>query len=192
MENKVRFNLKDVHYAKLTVGSDGNVTYETPVAIPGAVSLSLSPEGDATPFYADGIKYYVSAANNGYSGDLEVALVPDSFRTDILGEIIDTNSKVMIENANAIPAQFALLFQFDGDQKAIRHVLYNCTVTRPSIEGATTNESREVATETLTIDASPLEDGMIKAKTGSETTEGVYAAWYDSVWMPTMSGGAAA
>lgn len=186
--NKVRFNLKNVHFSKLTVGESGTPTYATPEHIPGAVSISMSPEGDTTPFYADGIQYYTSVANNGYSGDLEMALIPDSFRTEILGETVDETSKVVIENSKVEPAQFALLFEFDGDKKSIRHVLYNCTATRPSMEGSTTTESKEPATETLTITAAPLEDGMVKAKTAADTTESVYNGWYTAVWMPGQSG----
>lgn len=36
MENKVKFNLSHVHYAKLTEGD--TTTYEKPVPIPGAES----------------------------------------------------------------------------------------------------------------------------------------------------------
>ena len=75
--NKVKFNLKNVHAAKLTVDNSGGYTYATPQAIPGAVSLSLDSEGDMTPFYADGQIYYRSVSNNGYSGDLEIALIPE-------------------------------------------------------------------------------------------------------------------
>ena len=64
-DNKVRFNLKNVYFSKLTVGESGTPTYATPEHIPGAVSISMSPEGDTTPFYADGIQYYTSVANNG-------------------------------------------------------------------------------------------------------------------------------
>lgn len=119
-----------MHYAVLTVGENGTPTFSAPVPIPGAVNLSMSPEGDTTPFYADGTKYYISVANNGYSGDLEIALLPDSFRKDVLGETEDATDKVMVENANVEPVPFALLFQFDGDKKGIRHVFFNCTATR--------------------------------------------------------------
>ena len=39
---KVQFGLKNVHIAKITE-NNGAVTYGTPFALPGAVSLSLSP-----------------------------------------------------------------------------------------------------------------------------------------------------
>ena len=69
MANKVKYNLKNVHAAKLTRTEDGGYSYETPRAIPGAVSISLDAEGDTSPFYADGIVYFRSVSNNGYSGD---------------------------------------------------------------------------------------------------------------------------
>ena len=90
--NKVKFGLKNCHYAKATLDPDTNaVTFGTPVAIPGAVNLSLDPEGDTEPFYADDMVYYTTVANNGYSGDLEIALIPESFRKDILKETEDAN-----------------------------------------------------------------------------------------------------
>ena len=89
MGNKVKYNLKNVHAAKLTeTVADGVTafTYAAPKAIPGAVSISLDAEGESSPFYADGIVYFRSVTNNGYSGDLEIALIPEWFRTEILQE----------------------------------------------------------------------------------------------------------
>ena len=190
-KNKVKYNLKNVHAAVLTKGDDGTFTYATPVAIPGAVSLSLDAEGDSSPFYADGIVYFRSTANNGYSGDLEIALVPEWFRTDILQEEKDANG-VLIERSDVTESvYFALLFEFDGDVNAIRHVLYNCTASRPSIESQTKESSIEPGTETLALTADPREDGLVKSRTGDETSTATYNNWYKTVYVPSpvVSGG---
>lgn len=185
--NKVKFNLKNVHYALLTL--TGNTpSYGTPVPVPGAVSLSLDANGEPENFYADGLVYYVINNNMGYDGDLELAMIPESFRTEVLNEALDDNG-VLIENSESQLAAFALLFEFDGDQKHIRHVLYNCAASRPGIEGKTNEESKEVQTETLTIKASPLPDGTVKAKTGDTTDTGTYNNWYSAVYLPTSASG---
>ena len=180
--NKVKFGLKNCHYAKATLDPDTNiVTFGTPVAIPGAVNLSLDPEGDTEPFYADDMVYYTTVANNGYSGDLEMALVPDHFRKDILKETEDANG-VLVEDSTVEPEHFALLFEFSGDKKKIRHCMYYCTAARPTIEGKTNEDSKEVQTETLELTATPLPNGLVKVKTGANTDEAVYNGWYSAVY----------
>ena len=184
--NKVKFGLKNCHYAKATFDEDGSVTYAKPVRIPGAVSLSMDANGEIEPFYADNIAYYVVNNNSGYEGDLEIALIPESFLTDIMHEELDGNG-VLAENANVELEHFAFLFEFDGDQRHIRHVLYNCSAARPNIESATNEEEIEVQTETLAITAAPLANGYVKARTGDSTTDTVYTGWYTSVYMPTVT-----
>lgn len=189
MGNKVKYNLKNVHAAKLTetvVEGVRSYNYATPRAIPGAVSLSLDAEGESTPFYADGIVYFRTYANNGYSGDLEIALIPEWFRTEILKELLDSNG-VLVEKAdNTESVKFALLFEFDGDEHGIRHVLYNCAASRPSIESQTKEETIEPRTETLNLTADPREDGLVKSRTGDTTAKATYDGWYGAVYVPSM------
>ena len=109
-DNKVKYNIKNVHIAKVTetvTESGTTYTYGTPKAMPGAKSISLSPEGEVSKFYADGIVYFVSNSNNGYSGDLEMAYIPAWFREEILNEEKDSKG-VLIENANSGTSLFAL------------------------------------------------------------------------------------
>ena len=189
MSNKVKYNLKNVHAAVLTEEVVEGVTeysYATPKAIPGAVSINLDAEGDSSPFYADGIVYFRTFANNGYSGDFELALIPESFLTDVMHETEDANG-VIVENKDVEPEHFALLFEFSGDQRKIRHCMYYCSATRPSVTGSTKEDSTEVQTETLSITASPLPSGIVKVKTGTNTTSAVYDAWYSSVYEPSAS-----
>lgn len=183
-ENKVVFGLKKVHYAVIT--EEGNkIIYGTPVALPGAKSISLEPKGDSSEFYADDIIYYASNSNQGYETTLEIANIPESFRTDVLGETKDTKDKVITENANAKPKKIAFMFEFDGDQKATRHLLTYCTVSRPGLSSESKTETTEPGTTELTLVASPRPtDGVVKISTSSETTSDVYDAWYTKVYEP--------
>lgn len=188
--NKVKFGLDRVYYAVATIADDGSATYGTPKPLRGAVSLSLEAQGDNSPFYADNIVYFMAAANAGYNGDLELALIPDDFKVDVLGYKYDSNN-ILYEESDAVAQPFALLFQFSGDQHKVRHVLYNCTATRPAIGSATIEETAEPQTETVTVTASAvynaaLDANIIKARvTPDESAQ--YSAWYNGVY---QSGGA--
>lgn len=180
--NKVKFGLKNVHYAVATV-SGSTVTYDTPVAIKGAVNLSLDAQGGETNFYADDSKYYTTNANQGYSGDLEVAKFPDSFYEDIFGVDADQNG-LLYEDAAIEPKQFALLFEFSGDANKTRHVLYLCTASRPALASGTIQDTKEPVTETTTITAVPLPvdangKQIVRAKCNEGDTG--YASWYTAV-----------
>ena len=177
MSNKIKFGLKNVHYAVIT-----ETGYDTPKPIPGAVSLTLNPRGERTDFYADDMLYYTSATNDGYEGSLEVALLPDAFKKDVLGYIEDTINGALIEDANATPKNIALLFEFSGDVNKTRHVLYNVAVERPNMESSTKGASIEVKTETFNITASPaIDTGYVKAK--CEQDGAAYDTWFDAVYV---------
>lgn len=188
MANKIKYGLKNVYYAVGTPGANNTMTYGTPVAIPGAVNLSLDPQGDSTPFYADNIVYYQGTANTGYEGDLEIALIPDSFKTDVLGFITD-GKDVLVEDAEAATVHFALLFQFEGDSKATKHVLYNCTAARPTVAGATKEASIEPQTETLSITATTVyfatvDTEVVKAEANEDSDSTTYSGWTTTVYTP--------
>ena len=183
MKNKVKFGLSNVHIAKMILEEAGTITYDTPFAIPGAVNLSLDAEGEETPFYADNVKYYSSYANNGYSGDLEIADIPEEFRIKILGEKKDKNG-ALIESSDVEIAPFALMYQIEGDQSGRRCVYYNTTVSRPSSEASTVEESKEPKTDTLSITTGPRStDKKVRAileKTEANAT--IYENFYKSVY----------
>ena len=189
MANKVKYGLKNVYYAVATVDAATNTaTYDTPVAWPGAVSLSLDAEGSTTKFRADNIDYWIGQSNNGYSGDFESALIPDSFRTAILGDITPADHDgITIEDAGAKTKYFALLFQFEGDQSNTRHIMYKCSATRPSVSGQTTEEEIEPQTETLTITATAIHNATINkdiVKARCAESDDAYSAWFSGVYQP--------
>lgn len=180
---KVKYGLCNVHYA---IFNEDEGTYATPVPIPGGVNLSLEQQGETAPFRADNIDYWTSVSNNGYEGDLEVALVPDSFMKDVMGELVDATKGLQYEKADAKPKAFALLFQFEHDDSASRHVMYNCKASRPNVASNTTPDGAiEPQTETLSIKASARpQDNVVKAK--AKTTDTCYDTFFTTVPVPTV------
>ena len=183
-ESKVQFNLKNVYYAILTETENQGViteTFGTPKKVAGAVSIDLSQEGEMTPFYADGVKYYIAQNNQGYQGSLEMARIPDSMLQDIWGMALDTDG-VIIENVNKEYKYFALLFQIDGDKDEQLYTFYKCSASRPNIASQTNEESKNPQTQTLELSISPLlSNGNVMAKTSATTTTTARNSWFTEV-----------
>lgn len=187
MANKIQYGIKNVYYAKATDDGNGNLTYAAPVAIPGARSISLSASGETTTWHADNKVYYSGNSNNGYEGDLVVAMLPDSFRQDILGEVLSQNG-MYVEKTGTPAAEFALLFQFEGDDSATRFCMYRCTATRPDVASSTVEESIEPNEQTISITAmARISDDIVKsfALYDADATS-AYQKWFTEVQEPTL------
>lgn len=180
-ENKVEFGLRNCYYAVITVDEGGKITYGSPKRLPGAVSITFDKSGDLIRFKADDIDYYTNTNNQGYEGTLTLARVPEDFRTEVLKEK-KTEKGVLIENSDAQTANIALMFEFQGDVKATRHLLYYCSVNRPSV-GSTTKDSGDPNTTELAMVASPRpSDNLVKASTSAGVDEETYNSWYTKVY----------
>lgn len=180
-ENKVEFGLRNCYYSVITVSEDGKLKYDTPKRLPGAVSITFDKSGDLIRFKADDIDYYTNANNQGYEGSLTLARIPEEFRTEVLKEE-KTEKGVLLENSDAQMANIALLFEFQGDAKATRHLFYYCSVNRPSVS-STTKDSGEPNTVELALVASPRpSDNLVKASTTAGADETTYNDWYTKVY----------
>ena len=112
-DSSLSISFTDTDTTSATMGSSTSVTEGTtgwgePKHIPGAVNLSTSPEGEQTEFYADNRKYFIDETNDGYTGDLEFANIPDEILAEILGMSIDNNG-MLVESANDDSKEFALM-----------------------------------------------------------------------------------
>lgn len=195
MANKVKFGLKNVHYALVTETVNeltGAITstYGTPARWPGAVNLSLDPDGsDDENFDADDMVYYViQGANNGYTGSFESALVPEAVEKAVLGAREDTNG-VIAESSDDVRKHVALMFEIDGDEKARRFVLYKVLFSRNALSASTkvSNGANTPQTDTNNFTAVPRpDDNLVRAKTASGTGTAIYDDWYSAVYVPTF------
>ncbi len=185
----IKYNLKNAHYAMIEDDGSGNLTFGTPKAIPGSVSVTMDPDGEKTVTWADGGKYNVTFCNQGYSGSLEVALISDEFRKDVLGEKEDETAHVLLERTNAEPKPFALLFQLDkSNGTPILFAFYYCTASRVSVNSKTNTNTKEAQPDTLNLEVSPVEDNtgeeIARAKTTDKTPAAIRKNWFKQVWEP--------
>jgi phi13 family phage major tail protein len=186
--SKVRFGLSKAYYAVVT-----NDTYGTPVALPGAVSLSLNREGsDPEKFWADNIAYYVApAVNGGYTGTLTLANVPQSFMVDVLGYIVDDNG-MLVEVSDAASKSFALMYEVEGDADQKRYVFFNCTAQRVAAGANTKSDSTTPDTQDLEFTAIG-KDFTLAGKTenvvkgSAVTADTAFSTWYTAVPTPTKT-----
>lgn len=178
VDNKILYGLKNLYYAIKT--DEG---YETPVAIPGAVNIELTPSGDSSTFYADDIAYAVFSANNGYEGTLEVANFPKEFMTDVLNFAIDEDGN-LVETTFLQSVECALLFEFTGDIRSRRHIFWDVKFSRPNVSGATKEESIEPQAQSIDFVAIPLASGVVKSTTTNDTETQAYNNWFTTAPVP--------
>ena len=186
---KIKYGICNLHYAIATIAADGTATFGTPVAIPGARSLSLTANGDMIKYYADNIEWWTCAANNGYSGSVALAYLPDGVREALLGEKRDSKD-ILIEDPNAPAVHFALLGQFENDSKNRRFIFYNCVAKRPDENGNTKEENispeeTSIPIEVGTIYNSSLSIYTTKVATTEDTASTEYNAWFTTVYTAT-------
>lgn len=186
--NKVHFGLKNVHYALITYTS-GVPSWGTPKKVPGAVNVTLSKESAETKFYADDILYYFTTGNNGYTGSLEMADFPVQMRQDLWGQELSTTGKLLIEDIDAQPAEFALMFEIAGNESPDRFCFYRCIASRPDVTGATKADTTEVQTQTCDLTVMPVIDptsaskidGKTYYRTTADTPSATYTSFYSTV-----------
>lgn len=187
MSNKIRYGLRNVHYAEFTEDEAGTITYGTPKPYKGAVALVLDPEsGDVQKFYADDVVYWQGAgSNDGYTGSLEMASgdAKDEFDCDIMGYKKDAHGNVY-ENADAEVKGFALLWEFQGDVSATRYVAYNCLATRHGLSGDTKEKDIDPATDSYDLTVSPASDTRHVQLKCPKTSED-YEEFFKAVVLPS-------
>lgn len=200
----VKFGLSNVHFFVLTETTDSqtgvvSMSYGSAIAQPGAVHLTLDvTENDTEPFYADDRAYYIPATKSGgYSGTLEVALIPDALKLAAMQYKTDEDG-VMIEVAESDTVYVGFTFEIDNDEKARRLVYYKAKLGIPAVDAATTEGTKTPTTETLPITVLPTtttfkfgtgtsqeEVAVVSGYSTPDTDATVYTNWHTAPHLPT-------
>lgn len=188
-QNKVTFGFRNVHIAFVDSDATTQPAWEAPIPLPGAVRFTPEIVGETTTFYADDTAYYVVDTNNGYTAELEIALLPDDLKVRMLGWKRDTNGMV-VEVSDGVGEQFALMGQVAGDKRNRRFIYYKCSATRPAKELTTKGESTEVSTDVVNLTISPIEiDDLMIVKGDmelSDTNATAFNSFFTAVYKPTF------
>lgn len=149
MANKVEFGISELHVGTYT-DNNGTVTLGTPYAQKGAVSFAPEEESESNKFYADNIVYWSGYSGGSIEGDLTVAKYDDDFKKQFLGYQELTNGGLAnVKGANK--PNVYITFQIEGDDESRRVILYNCSLGPITREYATIEDSKEPATESISV-----------------------------------------
>lgn len=173
-DNRVEYGLKNVHFAPMTSQS----TFATPIHMPGAASIKLSPVNETIEeeLYHGDISYCI--LNKGYTGTLNLALIPDEFSLSCL--CFKEENEMIVESTEPHHKAFALLFEFDGDSQKTRHILYNCIASRTDLESETKSSNNTITTNSIPLRVLPYDfKKIVKAKVKQESSK--YDTWFNEI-----------
>lgn len=148
MANKVKFGLSNIHIAQRIENEGSDPTYSTPVALKGAVSLTLTRTNEKATFRADNVDYFTKFISSSREGTLEIADIPDWFKTAYLGYKADVDGYLVETNADG--GSFAIGFQVETDTDNKKYVIYNVKAAQTDEEHRTT-EQNDLGVQTSTL-----------------------------------------
>ena len=185
-QNIVNWGLAKSSWFKITKDASGNDLYGAPTLFAGNRQINFTPVGDLVNVYADGTVVFVGKQNSGYTGTIESTFLDDDFVKWVLSEEVDSNN-VQYEIQEPVVNRFGILWEWVGDQKKTRHVMYNITASRPDVSATTAGDggTKSAQYRTLNLTAIPRADGIVKATTRGDISSTVYNGWFDSVYNPT-------
>lgn len=190
MANKIFYGISNVYYSVVTetlTNGAWTESYATPVALKGAVGITLPASSESLSFAADNdANYFMQQVFSGYTGgSLELRTLDDKFREDVFGNALDQNS-ILQENINDKPKYIALLFQFEGDETNTRYCLYRVSIGIPDTTSTTKTTTIPEVTLSLPLTAGGrLSDGLVKTKADETANAAQYSAWFSAVYQPS-------
>lgn len=117
MGKSVAIGLTKLHYAILTTDrapktdsptDPGELVYEDPVRLPGAITANFSPNASNDTLFADDGPYDTASTLGAMSLELNVADIPPKHRAVLLGCTYDENTGMVKDSANDIPPYVAV------------------------------------------------------------------------------------
>jgi phi13 family phage major tail protein len=178
----VKIGVKNFHYAKLTSDSESGVKYESPVKVPGLVTININPNPSVETLFADDAPFETAATTGQITAEISLADLPLDVQADLLGHTLDANGQLKVK-ADDTPPYVAIGFESLKSNGSKRYVwLVKGKFSEPEDNNETKGDSINFQSATITASFVSREyDGIWKivgdedATGWSEPTKG----WYD-------------
>ena len=185
-ENKVVFGLSNVYVGTYSVNTYGTASLGTPMHVPGAVNLSIEADTEETVFWADNVKYYVTNADNGFTGTLEMAYIPDTFKINYMNyKQLSDGGIAQIKGQDNKTIYF--MFESSGDAENRRAIFYNVNIGPISREYSTTEATKDPKTASLPITIVGDNQTGVTRAVYSPTASTAYNAMFTSPPSPSTT-----
>ena len=184
-----RKSLRNIHYAKLTKDSEKELTYATPVRIPGAISAKITPASSTETQYADDGRWDMATTMGETAIEFELAELPLGIRADILGASYENG--VMEVNQSDVPPDVAFGFMSEVRPGVYELAWYYKGQFQPvEDEYNTRTDTPEFSSKSIKGTFGPrIHDGKICkiANSGDEGFTEQVDTWFDKVPAPAQS-----
>lgn len=178
--DKISYGLRKCYYAKY----DNNGNYYAPVAMPGAIRLTLTPQSEIKKIKFRQVDRPFTVVDNGFVGKLEIVSLPGKFLTDIFDyERLDNG--ILVERKQKELTKFALMFETLIEGIPVRCTYLNCYCSKPAFECETIADRISAKTRALDIVIVPETDDLgedtIKYSISKNSNVNLFNNWFSSV-----------
>lgn len=188
MPKKVLIGLDKFHYAVLNSDTTAGVSYQVPVALKGALTVSYNPNSEVATLFADDGPYDTAETIGELQLDVGIADVSQEDFAVLMGHTIAGG--VMTELATDQPIDVAFGFRAKRSNSGYSYYWFNKgKFSKPSMDHETKGGS--IGWQTPTMNGkfvARVYDGKYKSSTRDDATDytaAIGAAWFSSVYGTT-------
>jgi len=186
MAKKVLIGLSHFYYSLLNYDTSAGVSYQTPVALKGAISVSYNPNSEVSTLFADDGPYDTAETIGEIELEVGIADISQEDYAALMGHTI--SGGVLNELATDQPVDVAFGFRAKRSNSGYSYFWFlKGKFNKPSMDHETKGDSISWQTPTMMGKfVQRIYDGRFKSSTRDDATD--YTAAIGTAWFTTVYG----